>query len=76
MVNRDYYLKRHKTVEYLGYSDLNGESVDRRVLEKINTKLNLLLRQSNYLNYSSRRLLYNDLIQAHFDYGCPSWSIS
>ena len=76
MINRDYYLKQHKTVEYLGYSDLNGESVDRRVLEKINTKLNLLLRQSNYLNYSSRRLLYNALIQAHFDYGCPSWSIS
>ena len=38
----------------------------RRVLNKFNTKLNLLLRQSNYLNYSSRRLLYNALIQAHF----------
>ena len=36
----------------------------RRALKKINTKLNLLLRQSNYLNYSSRRLLHN----AHFDY--------
>ena len=76
MVNRDYYLKRHKTVEYLGYSDLNGESVDRRVLEKINTKLNLLLRQSNYLNYPFRRLVYNALTQAQFDYGCTSWSIS
>ena len=44
-----------------------------RVLKKINTKLNLLWRQSNYLNYSSRRLLCNALIQPHFDYGCTSW---
>ena len=36
-----------------------------RVLKKINKKLNLLLRQSNYLNYSSRRLLYNAIIQSH-----------
>ena len=33
----------------------------RRVLKNIKTKLNLLLRQRNYLNYSSRRLLYNAL---------------
>ena len=52
MINRDYDLKQHKTVEYLGYSDINGESMARRVLKKINTKLNLILRQSNYLNYS------------------------
>ena len=45
----------------------------RRVLKKINTKLNFLWRQSNYLNYSSRRLLCNALIQPHFDYGCTSW---
>ena len=25
------------------------------------------------MNYSSRRLLYNALIQPHFDYGCTSW---
>ena len=54
MINRYYYLKQHKTVEYLGCcldSDLNGESIAHRVLKKINTKLNLLLRQSNYFNY-------------------------
>ena len=65
MINRYYYLKQHKTVEYLGCcldSDLNGESIAHRVLKKINTKLNLLLRQSNYLNYLSRRFLYNALI--------------
>ena len=47
-----------------------------RVLKKINTKLNLLLRQTIYFNYSSRRLLCNALIEAHFDYGCTSWLIS
>ena len=45
----------------------------RRVLKKINTNLNFLCRQSNYLNYSSRRLLRNALIQPNFDYGCTSW---
>ena len=44
-----------------------------RVLKKINTALNFLWRQSNYLNYSSRRLLSNALIQPYFDYGCTSW---
>ena len=59
MINRDYYLKHHETVKYLEYylhSNLNGESLVRRVLKTINTKLNLLLRQRNYLNYLSIRL--------------------
>ena len=71
----DYSLKQHNTVEYLECyldSNLNDESMARRVLKKINTKLNLLWRQGNYLNYSSRRLLCNALIQPHFDYGCTS----
>ena len=41
----DYSLKQHNTVEYLGcYLDsyLNGESMARRILQKINTKLNFL----------------------------------
>ena len=56
----DYSLKQHNTVEYLRCyldSNLNGKSMACRVLKKINTKLNFLWRQSNYLNYSSRRLL-------------------
>ena len=54
MINIDYPLKQHKTVEYLGCyldSDLNGKSMACRALKKINTKLNFLWRQSNYLNY-------------------------
>ena len=65
----NYSLKDHKTAEYLGcylHSNINGESVARR----INTKLNVLWRRSNYLNYLSRRLLCNAFIQPHFDYGC------
>ena len=79
MINRDYSLKQLKAVEYFGYyldSDVNREPMALRILKKINTKLNLLLIQSNYLNYLSRKLLYNALTQAHFDYGYTSRSIS
>ena len=72
----DYSLKQHNTVEYLGCyldSNLNRESLAHRVLKKINTKVNFLWRQSNYLNYSSRRLPCIALMQPHFDYGCTSW---
>ena len=69
----NYFLKQHSTEECLGYytdSNLNGESMVRKVFKKINTELNFLWRQSNYLNYLSRRLLCNALMQPHFDYGC------
>ena len=72
----DYSLTQHNTVEYLGcylHSNLNRESKARRVLKNINTKLNFLSRQSNYLNYSSGKLLCNALTQPHFDYECTSW---
>ena len=66
----DYSLKQRNIVEYLGCyldSNIKRESMARRVLKKINTKLHFLWRQSNYLNYSSRRLLYNAFTQPHFD---------
>ena len=62
---RDYSLTQHNTAEHLGCyldSNLSGESLARRLLKKINTKLNFLWRLSNYLNYLSRRLLCNALI--------------
>ena len=44
----NYSLKQHNTVEHLGcYLDSNGESMARRVLKKIYTKLNFLWKQSN-----------------------------
>ena len=69
-------LRQHNTVEYLGcylYFNHNRELMARRGLKKIDIKINFLWRQSNYLNYSSRRLLCNAHIQPHFDYGCTSW---
>ena len=71
-----YSLKQHITVVYLGcYLDcnLNGVSMACRAPKEINTKVNFLWRQSSYLNFSFRRLLFNALIQPHFDYGCTSW---
>ena len=65
----NYFLKQQNTVGYLGCyldSNLKGDSVAHRVLRKINTKLKKLWRQRNYLNYSSRRLLCNALIQLNF----------
>ena len=44
-----------------------------RISQMLPCLVKLLWRQSNYLNYSSRRLLCNALIQPHFDYGCTSW---
>ena len=69
-------MKQPNTVEYLACylnSSLSGELMARRVLKKINTKLNFSWKQSNYLSYSSRTLLCNALIQPHFDYGSISW---
>ena len=45
MKTGDYSLNQYNTVEYLGCyldSDLNKETMARRVLKKINTKPNLL----------------------------------
>ena len=45
----------------------------RKVLNTINGKLKFLQRQSTFLNSACKRLLFNALIQPHFDYGCTSW---
>ena len=44
----DYCLYQQKIIEYFGYyldSNLNGDSMARRVLKNINTKLNFIWRQ-------------------------------
>ena len=43
------------------------------VLTKANAKLKFLYRQSRHIIPAIRRLLCNELIQSHFDYGCSSW---
>ena len=45
----------------------------RVALRKINTKLQFLNRQNEFLNPKLSRLLCNSLIQPHFSYDCISW---
>ena len=42
-------------------------------LKKINAKLQLSYRKTEFLRSKLRRLLSNSLIQPHFDYACISW---
>ena len=52
MITRDYFLKQHNSVEYIGCyfdSNLSGVSMTQIGLQKINAKL--YLRQDNYFHY-------------------------
>ena len=63
-------------VEYLGCcldANLSGESMAVKSLRKINTKLQFLYRQNEFLNPELRKLLCNSLIQPHFGYAGISW---
>ena len=63
-------------VEYLGCcldANLNGESMAIKSLRKINTKLQFLYRQNEFLYLKLHRLLCNALDQPHFAYACISW---
>ena len=76
MLQWDYSLKQYDNVEYLRRylrSNLNGELMTPKVLKRINSKLNFLWKENNYLKYVSRRLLFNDPVKPDFDYGYISW---
>ena len=63
-------------VIYLGCClDANSsrESMIMKSLRKINTKLQFLYTQNEFLNPKLRMLLCNPLIQTHFDYACIPW---
>ena len=45
----------------------------RIVLEKVNRKKEFIYMQSGYLSYPLKRLLYNTLIQPHYDFACCFW---
>ena len=58
-------IKQHRMVEYLGCcldANLSGELMAMKSLRKINTKLQFLCRQNEFLNPKLRRLLHNSLI--------------
>ena len=52
---------------------MSGEPMALRVMNKINRKLNFLYRKSSFLTPGFRRMLYNALIQLHFDYAGSAW---
>ena len=61
-------------VEDLGCClDASGESMAMKSLKKINTKLQFLFGQNEFLNLKLRRLLCNSLIQPYFDCNCTCW---
>ena len=70
-----YSIKQDDVEQHLGcqiYSKLSSETITSIVLRKENAKLKFLYRQNRYLTPAIRRLLYNELIQPHFNYGCSS----
>ena len=52
---------------------MSGEAIVLHVLHKINNKLKFLYRKNDFLTPALRRLLFNALIQPHFDYTCSAW---
>ena len=70
-----YFIKQDGAVEHPGcqlHSKLSCNVMTAKVLKKANARLKILYRQSRYLNPAFRRLLCNELIQPHFDYGYSS----
>ena len=64
-------IKQHKEVTYLGCifdSNISGEGMAVKVLNKVNSRLRFLYRKQSLLNTPLKRLLCNALIQPHFDY--------
>ena len=62
-----------KIKQYLEVTYLGGESMALNVVSKINTGLKFLYQKSKFLSPQLRRLLFNALIQPHFDYVCSVW---
>ena len=63
-------------VEYLVCccdTNLNGEPMTMKSLRKINTKLNFLYTQNEFLNPELYKLWCNSLVQSHFDYAFISF---
>ena len=62
-------IKQYTKVTYLGCildESLSGESMALHILNKINSRLRFLYRQSRFLNKSLRRLPCNAMIQPFF----------
>ena len=44
-----------------------------KVINKINGRLHFIYRKNRYLVLYLKRLLWNAIIQLHFDYACSTW---
>ena len=69
-------IKQHSQVTYLGCileETVSGESMAHNVISKVNVRLKFLHGKNKYLISDLRRLLWNPLIQPHFDYAYSAW---
>ena len=51
---------------------MSGDSMANNVINKVNARSTFLQRKNKYLTPNLRRLLYNALMQPHFDYACSA----
>ena len=52
---------------------MSGKSMALNVINKINSRLKFLHRKNRFLTPALHRLLFNALIQSHFDYASSAW---
>ena len=63
-------------VKYLGClldENMSGKAMARMVLKKVKRKKKFLYRQSRFLSYPLKIMLFNTLIQPNHDFACCSW---
>ena len=53
---------------------MSGESMALNVINKTNWRLKFLHRKKKFLTPALCRLLFNVLIQPHFDYASSAWN--
>ena len=69
-------IKQHLKVTYLGCildETISRQSMALKRINKINSTLTFLHRKKKFLTPALRRLLFNALIQPHFDYALSDW---
>ena len=72
----DHNIASQEKVKYLGLTIdniLSGENMVNGIIQKVNSRLKFLYRQSKCLNAKTRKTLSSALIMYHFDYACSAW---
>ena len=71
-----YSIKQHDTVENLNFqldSKLISKALAWKIIRKRTTKLKFHYQKRRYLILALTKLLYDAVIQLHFNCGCSSW---